>query len=169
MQLSMIRQVDDMKKLKLEKYTNDDFEKYFALVSNESVMAQITERAIPLDEAKMNYQKLLERNSKHELFGSYKVFDVDYIGLGHITVNEENPDEAEIGYMLLPAYWGKGYGTLIAAELIELAKQTKVSRLTAIIDPANIPSRKILLKHGFTSEKVCEIGGLPGEILGKSL
>jgi RimJ/RimL family protein N-acetyltransferase len=165
----MTRQVDEMKKLKLEKYTNDDFEKYFALVSNESVMAQITERAIPLDEAEANYRKLLERNSKHELFGSYKVFDEDYIGLGHVTVNEENPDEAEIGYMLLPAYWGKGYGTLIAAELIELAKQTNVSRLTAIIDPENIPSRKILLKHGFTSDKVCEIGGLPGEILSKLL
>ncbi|MGN7387837.1 GNAT family N-acetyltransferase [Sporosarcina sp. SAFN-015] len=158
-----------MKKLKLAKFMKDDFEKYFNLVSDESVMAQITERAIPLDEAEGNYQKLLERNGKHELFGSYKVIDKDYIGLGHITVNEDNPDEAEIGYMLLPAYWNKGYGTLIAAELIELAKQTNVSRLTAIIDPENIPSRKILLKYGFTSEKVCEIGGLPGEILSKSL
>jgi len=169
MQINITRQVDEMRKLKLEKYTTDDFEKYFALVSNESVMAQITERAIPVDEAETNYQKLLERNNKHELFGSYKVFDEDYLGLGHVTVNEDNPDEAEIGYMLMPAYWNKGYGTLIADKLIELAKQTNVSRLTAIIDPENIPSRKILLKHGFTSEKVCEIGGLPGEILGKLL
>ena len=158
-----------MKKMKLEKFTKDDFEKYFKLVSNESVMAQITERAIPLDEAEANFQKLLERNSKNELFGSYKVFDEDYIGLGHVTVNEDNPKEAEIGYMLLPACWGKGYGTLIAGELIELAKQTNVSRLTAIIDPENSPSRKILLKHGFASEKVCEIEGLPGEIFGKHL
>ncbi|WP_435368165.1 GNAT family N-acetyltransferase [Sporosarcina luteola] len=156
-------------KLRLAKFKNDDFEKYYALVSNESVMAQITERAIPLDEAEVNYRKLLERNSKHGLFGSYKVFDEDYIGLGHVTVNEDNPQEAEIGYMLLPAYWNKGYGTLIAAELIELAKHTNVNRLTAVIDPENIPSRKILLKHGFTSEKVCEIGGLPGEILGRFL
>lgn len=158
-----------LKKLKLDKYTNDDFEKYFVLVSDESVMAQITERAIPIDEAKVNYQKLLERNGRHELFGSYKVFDGNYIGLGHVTVNEDNPDEAEIGYMLLPAYWNKGYGTLIAGALIELAQQTNVKRLTAVIDPNNIPSRKILLKHGFTSEQVCEIGGLPGEIFGKFL
>lgn len=27
----------------------------------------------------------------------------------------------------------------------------------------NIPSRKILLSVGFTSEKVCEIDGLPGK------
>lgn len=158
-----------LKKLKLEKYTNEDFEKYFGLVSDESVMAQITERAIPIDEAKVNYQKLLERNGRHELFGSYKVFDDEYIGLGHVTVSEDNPDEAEIGYMLLPNYWNKGYGTLIAGDLIELAQRTNVKKLTAVIDPNNIPSRKILLKHGFTSEKVCEIGGLPGEIFGKFL
>ena len=165
----MLKVGEEMNKLKFAKFTNDDFEKYFALVSNASVMAQITERAIPLEEAEANYQRLLERNGKYELFGSYKVFDDDYIGLGHVTVNEDNPDEAEIGYMLLPVYWNKGYGTLIAGELIELAKQTNVSHLTAVIDPENIPSRKILLKHGFTSEKVCEIGGLPGEILGKIL
>lgn len=158
-----------LKKLKLDKYTNEDFDKYFRLVSDESVMAQITERAIPLNEAKANYQKLLERNGRHELFGSYKVFDDEYIGLGHVTVSEDNPDEAEIGYMLLPSYWNKGYGTLIAGYLIELAQRTNVKKLTAVIDPNNIPSRKILLKHGFTSEKVCEIGGLPGEIFGKFL
>ena len=62
-----------MNKLKFAKFTNDDFEKYFELVSNESVMAQITERAIPLEEAEANYQRLLERNGKYELFGSYKV------------------------------------------------------------------------------------------------
>lgn len=165
----MLKVGDKMNKLRLGKFTEDDFEKYFTLVSNASVMAQITERAIPLEEAEVNFQRLLERNGKYELFGSYKVFDNDYIGLGHVSVNEDNPKEAEIGYMLLPAYWNKGYGTLIAGELVELAKQTNVSLLTAVIDPENIPSRKILLKHGFTSEKVCEIGGLPGEILGKIL
>ncbi|OTW77740.1 GNAT family acetyltransferase [Bacillus thuringiensis serovar sumiyoshiensis] len=46
-----------------------------------------------------------------------------------------------------------------------MAKQTDVNVLKAIIDPNNIPSRKILLSVGFTSEKVREIDGLPGEIL----
>ncbi|OUA65029.1 GNAT family acetyltransferase [Bacillus thuringiensis serovar thailandensis] len=31
-----------------------------------------------------------------------------------------------------------------------------------MIDPNNIPSRKILLNISFTSKKVCEIDGLPG-------
>lgn len=161
-----------MYKLIFKKFEATDFKDYFQLVSNEKVMVQITERAIPLEEAKVNYQKLLKRNEKYELYGSYKVYNSvtnEFIGLGHLTLNENEIEEAEIGYMILPEYWGKGYGSKIAKKLIELAKQTKLSILKAIIDPENIPSRKILIKQGFTSAKICKIEGLPGEILSKLL
>ncbi|WP_459501310.1 GNAT family N-acetyltransferase [Bacillus sp. C1] len=161
-----------MQRLNFKKFEVTDFKDYFQLVSNEQVMVQITERAIPLKEAKVNYQKLLECNGKYKLYGSYKVYDSvtnEFIGLGHLTLNEKEREEAEIGYMILPIYWGKGYGTTIAKQLIELAKQTKLNVLKAIIDPENIPSRKILIKQGFTSEKICEIDGLPGEILSRSI
>ncbi|MEK4913180.1 MULTISPECIES: GNAT family N-acetyltransferase [Bacillus] len=157
-----------MHKLHFKKFEATDFSPYFQLVSNERVMAQITERAIPLEEAQNDYEKLLRRNEKHKLFGSYKVYDSatnEFIGLGHVTVNEDNVKEAEIGYMILPEHWGKRYGSYIARELIEIAKQTDVNVLKAIIDPNNISSRKILINVGFTSDVVCEIDGLPGEIL----
>ncbi|EJQ50604.1 Uncharacterized protein BWINRASL_02773 [Bacillus mycoides] len=159
-----------MHKLHFKKFEATDFNLYFQLVSNEKVMAQITERAIPLEEAQNDYEKLLQRNEKHKLFGSNKVYDSstnEFIGLGHVTVNEDSVKEAELGYMLLPEHWGKRYGSCIARELIEIAKQTDVNVLKAIIDPNNIPSRKILLNAGFTSDVVCEIDGLPGEILSK--
>lgn len=159
-----------MHKPHFKKFEATDFSPYFQLVSNERVMAQITERAIPLEEAQNDYEKLLRRNEKHKLFGSYKVYDSatnEFIGLGHVTVNEDNVKEAEIGYMILPKHWGKRYGSYIARELIEIAKQTDVNVLKAIIDPNNIPSRKILINVGFTSDVVCEIDGLPGEILSK--
>lgn len=161
-----------MHKLTFKKFEENDFKDYFKLVSNEQVMVQITERAILLKEAQVNYQKLLKRNENYENFGSYKVFDSvtgEYIGLGHLTLNENETEQAEIGYMLLPEYWGKGYGNTIAKQLIELAKKTRINKLKAIIDPENIPSKKILIKQGFTSEKICEIDGLPGEILSKVL
>ncbi|MEK7016089.1 GNAT family N-acetyltransferase [Bacillus sp. FSL R9-9410] len=159
-----------MHKLYFNKFEATDFNLYFQLVSNEEVMAQITERAIPLEEAQNDYEKLLQRNEKHKLFGSNKVYDSstnEFIGLGHITVNEDDLKEAELGYILLPEHWGKRYGSCIARELIEIAKQTDVNVLKAIIDPNNIPSRKILLNAGFTSDIVCEMDGLPGEILSK--
>lgn len=159
-----------MHKLHFKKFEATDFNIYFQLVSNERVMAQITERAILLEEAQNDYEKLLRRNEKHKLVGSYKVYDSatnEFIGLGHVTVHEDHVKEAEIRYMILPEHWGKRYGSYIARELIEIAKQTDVNVLKAIIDPNNIPSRKILINVGFTSDVVCEIDGLPGEILSK--
>ena len=105
-----------MHPLIFNKFETKDFNDYFKLVSNEQVMAQITERAIPLDEAQGNYQKLLQRNGKYEIFGSYKVHDritKEFIGLGHVTLNESKSQEAEIGYMLLPEYWGRDMVTLL--------------------------------------------------------
>lgn len=57
------------------KFTANDFELYYQLVSNERVMAQITERAIPLEEAKADFEKLLIRNDKNQIFGSYAFFN----------------------------------------------------------------------------------------------
>ena len=155
--------------LTLLKFQENDFDYYFRLVSNEKVMAQITERSIPYDEAQSNFTKLLKRNEKYDRYGSYKIMDCEnhFIGLGHLTLNEDNMEEAEIGYMILPEYWGMGYGTEIAKRLTNIANQSNIKILKAIIDPENIPSKKILINQGFISEKVCEIDGLPGEILTK--
>ncbi|KAB7668886.1 GNAT family N-acetyltransferase [Bacillus sp. B1-b2] len=161
-----------MNKLSYNKFTANDFSNYYSLVSDERVMAQITERSIPLAEAKDNYKKLLKRNEKHTIFGSYQFYCSEtgvFIGLGHLTINEEQEKEAELGYMLLPEHWGKGFGNEIASLLMSLAQKTDVTELKAIIDPANIPSRKILINQGFISEHVAEIDGLPGEILSLTL
>ncbi|RDU37174.1 N-acetyltransferase [Neobacillus piezotolerans] len=160
-----------MNGITLQKFDSTDFNNYFLLVSNEQVMSMITERSIPLEEAQGKFQKILKRNENYKTFGSYKVYNHtnEFIGLGSLILNEEKNDEAEIGYMLLPQYWGKGYGSVIAEALINKAKNTDVNRLTAIIDPKNKSSRKILLKSGFHSEKICEIEGLPGEILSRAI
>ncbi|MFP3719173.1 GNAT family N-acetyltransferase [Niallia circulans] len=154
------------------KFTANDFELYYQLVSNERVMAQITERAIPLEEAKADFEKLLIRNDKNQIFGSYAFFQPAsevFIGLGHVTLTEQELAEAELGYMLLPEHWGKGYGGVVADRLMSLVKQTDLKVIKAIIDPANRASRKILVSRGFTSAWIGEIEGLPGEILKKVL
>lgn len=154
------------------KFTANDFELYYQLVSNERVMAQITERAIPLEEAKANFEKLLIRNDKNQVFGSYAFFHPDshvFIGLGHVTLMKQELVEAELGYMLLPEHWGKGYGDMVADRLLSLVKQTDLKVIKAIIDPDNRASRKILVSRGFTSAWIGEIEGLSGEVLKKVL
>lgn len=86
-----------------------------------------------------------------------------------MTLTEQELAEAELGYMLLPEHWGKGYGGLVADRLMSLVKHTDIKVIKAIIDPANRASRKILVSRGFTSAWIGEIEGLPGEILKKVL
>ena len=52
-----------------------------------------------------------------------------------------------------------------AAKLIRTARRNGLPKLYAVIDPANTPSRKILVKQGFIHHEFKNFDGLPGEIL----
>ena len=154
---------------RLEKLLPEDFPVYYSLVGNEAVMAMITERAIPLEEARADYNQRMLENQFHPAFGHFKIIDTPsghFIGVGKLEIDRPDSDQAELGYMLLPAYWGKGIGSAVAQQLIEVArKHTFIKKLFAIIDPDNIPSRKILTNNGFVSKEFADFDGLPGEIL----
>lgn len=158
--------------INLYKFQEEDFDDYFRLVNNEKVMAQITERPISYKEAKINYQHVLERNQKFKDYGSYKIYDglgKEFVGLGSLLLNENQLSEAEIGYMILPEFWGQGYGKEIAGLLTEKAQKLELKQLKAVIDPNNIPLKKFLTNLGFKTEKICILDGLPGEIMYKIL
>jgi len=155
--------------LTLRKFTSHDFEDYFRLVGNVQVMAKITERALPRGEAKTDYENRLSRNSIAEDYGYYKITEAAsgaFIGLAKLEVEQADSDEAELGYILLPEFWGQGIGSRVAKQLIDRARELPgLKRLFAIIDPNNIPSRKILTNNGFISEAFRDFDGLPGELL----
>ena len=158
------------RRIYLKKIQPHDFEAFYAMVSNETIMAQITERALTKEEALRKFNELLRNSDLHNSFGSYMVLEVkdsSLLGSAKLEITPENQQEAELGFMLKPEFWGKGYGTEIAEILVEIAiKDPQLKRVYAIIDPDNAASRKILIKLGFTSEKVSEIDGLPSEIFG---
>ncbi len=145
----------------LEKLLAQDFESFYALTGNEKVMAMITERALSKEEALKKFNYFLQNNELHKSFGSFKVLEVGSSRLLGFS---------KLGYMLLPEYWGRGYGNEIAEHLLEVAKlDPDLKRVNAITDPDNIASRKILLKNGFVSEEVGKIDGLPSEVFGRKV
>lgn len=156
-------------KYKLEKFSENDFSHYFQLVNSEKVMEMITERPIGFEEAKADFEKLIENNSLDENFGNYQIIDAEtdeFLGLAKLEIKNKNSREAEIGYMILPKHWGKGIAGKVGKQLIEKAKtQKSIDRLFAIIDPKNLASRKILTNNGFVSKEFKDFDGLSGEIL----
>lgn len=70
-------------------------------------------------------------------------------GLIPITVN--NCIEFEFGFRLAKKYWNKGYGFLAAKQVLKIINDdAKLKRIISIINPENIPARKLLNKLNFT-------------------
>jgi ribosomal-protein-alanine N-acetyltransferase len=157
----------------LKKIVTEDFEGFCAMVENEKVMAMITERAMTRAEARKKFDDMLRNSGLDPLYGSFRVVEkksTELIGFAKLEITREKMDEAELGFMLLPVFWGLGLGSEIARILLDVAKSDpRLKRVYAIIDPNNEASRKILVNNGFRSEKMGEIDGLPGEILALSV
>lgn len=138
-----------------EKFVSEDDYKYFSkLAFNEEVMAMNFGRIFTLEEAAIVYKGIMKRSKQHEKFGDFKVFEKDtnnFMGIGTIVVNDDFT-EAEIEYMLLPEYWRKRFGSEIVEQLLKKAEEiVSIQKVTAIIAPNNIGSKKILLNNGFVS------------------
>ena len=155
--------------IRLEKFLSEDFPNYFLLVNDIKVMEMITERAIELEEAQNDFKKLIDNNQISENFGNFKILDFEtdgFIGLAKLEVEDKESEKAELGYMILPKYWGNGIAGKVGKQLIETAKeQNSIKKLFAIIDPKNLASRKTLINNGFISKEFKDFDGLPGEVL----
>ncbi|WP_148249969.1 GNAT family N-acetyltransferase [Raoultella terrigena] len=159
--------------LLLEKFSATHFSDYLKLVSNSDVMAMITERAVPCDEASRDFKRLLDDNAQNSDLGYYRITDDkqgNFIGLAKLASVADQPKTAELGYMLLPEYWGLGIANQVATILIEQARRnSEISTLIAIIDPANLASKKILTNNRFITRELRDFDGLPGEILQRAV
>lgn len=149
-------------------YGSMDQSLYTQLVFDINVMRYITEKAETPSEAKENFEKIIHYNqNNHDITGYYKIMsEQTYIGFGKLSWTDKQ--EIEIGYMILPNYWGKGYASkFIKDQLhkIQTSPQLEKVPVLAIIDPNNLASKKILLKNGFTSVWKGIEEGLPSEHL----
>jgi RimJ/RimL family protein N-acetyltransferase len=132
-------------------YTETDFDNYLSLVSNADVMKMVTGRPDIESEARKRLERMLLINQENPKIGLYKVsLRSNGNFVGHAKLEGTKKNEAEIGYLLMPEFWGKGYGSEIAEKLVDQGKLiNEIHNLIAIIDPENIASKRILEKQGF--------------------
>lgn len=154
---------------RLDKVRDEDYDLYFQLVGNAEVMAMITDRPFETQEAQAGFEKLLEQNKVLADFGHFKISATAtgaFMGFAKLVVDHKEGHEAEIGFMLLPQFWGHGIAGSATEELIASAKSMRtIRKIKAVLDPQNKASRKILVDNGFVSESLGEIDGLPEEVM----
>lgn len=91
-------------------------------------------------------------------FGAFSIYlkiGNEFIGTCALAMKKPaDPSTAEIGYRLLPDYWGKGYATEACGELLYLATDTGfLRRVNALIDPDNVRSIAVVRKLGFVYQE----------------
>lgn len=133
-------------------YGKDDFEYILELFTCEEIMKMNYGRIFTFEECIDFYNKLVKENLLSGEFGTYKVIDRNsgkFIGFGAMVLNEDFT-EAEIEYLLIPSYWGRGFGRELVSELLKIAEESEwVIRVKASVSPSNIKSKNILKNYGF--------------------
>src|SRR5580700_7440550 len=86
-------------------------------------------------------------------FWIFRDSDGCIVGHGGLFNSPREAAEVEVGYVIKPAYWGRGLATEITAASLEVGfKLLDLQRIIAIAQPANAPSRRVMEKCGMVFE-----------------
>lgn len=148
-------------RLLFREFIHDDFQYFSSIFSNDEVMKYAYMDRIQ-DENEMTeyFSKILNNVGINQSRNSYEfaVFLRDektFIGLAIIEVGYHfsRAKYGEIGYFLLPKYWGKGYATEIAEAITDFCFiELKFHKVVASCNANNSQSEKIMKKIGMTKE-----------------
>ena len=146
----------ETERLLLRRVNSNDVKEIFALRSNPETMKYIPRPLVKTDEDALEHIAMIDSkidsnegiNWAITLKNNPKLIGV----IGHYRIKPENY-RAELGYMLLPEYHGKGIVSEAVKEAVKYGFQVmKLNSLEAIIDPDNHASAKVLEKNGFVKE-----------------
>ena len=146
----------ETERLLLRRLTAADVNEMYLLRSNPEIMKYIPRPlAANTEEALEHIKTIDEKIESNEginwaitLKGNPKLIGI----IGHYRIQPENY-RAEIGYMLLPDYHGKGITTEAIKRVVQYGfEEMQLHSIEAIIAPENYASEKVLQKNGFVKE-----------------
>lgn len=146
----------ETERLILRRITNNDVDEVFELRSNPETMKYIPRPLAKTTEDALEHIVMIEDkietnigiNWGISLKNSPKLLGI----IGFYRMQPENY-RAEIGYILLPEFHGKGIITEAVNRLITYGfDDLKLHSIEAVIDPENFASEKVLQKCGFVKE-----------------
>ena len=75
--------------------------------------------------------------------------------IGHVIYHAYDEQSVEIGWVLLPEYWGRGYASALTDRLIDRARQEQKS-IVIECAPAQAATKRIAIKKGFRACGSCD-------------
>ena len=138
-------------RLRVRTINNQDHERFFLLQGDPAVMRFI--RPIKTREESDKALNEMLASGEPEEGGRWMVEEKDsnrFVGTLAIIPVPYDTTKIQLGYALVPGFWGKGYATELAiAGLDYFWKHSDRNEIYAITEVPNIASQKVLLKAGF--------------------
>jgi ribosomal-protein-alanine N-acetyltransferase len=146
----------ETERLYLRRLVKEDVNEVFALRSDKEVMKYIPRPLVKTEEDALEHIAMIDAKIENNEGINWAITLKDnpkLIGIiGHYRIKPEH-FRAEIGYMLLPEYHGKGIIVEAIKETLNYGFQVmKLHSIEAIIDPENLASESVLQKSGFVKE-----------------
>lgn len=135
--------------------TEDDWALFLQLYHNEQVLQYVSD---PLSECQI--RQLFDERLKPWRIGDlhwlclvavekYSGNAVGVCGFHGLDIDADAPVTAEVGYLFLPEYFGKGYATLTLQATLNYGAQLGVELWHAVVTEGNTGSGRVLEKCGF--------------------
>ncbi|MFV8376102.1 GNAT family N-acetyltransferase [Flavobacterium sp. LB1P71] len=146
----------ETERLLLRRIDANDVNEIFALRSNSETMKYIPRPLVKTTEDALEHIAMIDAKIETNEGINWAITlkdDPKLIGLiGHYRIKPEH-FRAEIGYMLLPEFNGKGIIPEAVKEAIRYGFEVmQLHSIEAIIHPENFGSEKVLQKSGFVKE-----------------
>ena len=139
------------RRLALRRFTLDDLELLDRLNSDPQVMRYI---GGPIDRAKteaMLKVRILEYYAEHPGLGMWATLERSSgacVGV-HLLNHIQGESFIQVGYVLFPQHWGRGYATEMSLALLRYGfAELGLPQIVGITDLPNLESQRVLLKAG---------------------
>ena len=131
-------------RLLLRRPTHDDLEAFFEIMSNPSAMRYWS--TLPHADRDVTRVWLSQMVAREQTGGQHFVIELDGRVIGEVGAGRL----PEFGFILHPAYWGRGFATEASRGVIDhIFAVTGASELKADVDPRNAASLSVLNRLGF--------------------
>lgn len=143
-------------RLRGTKPTRDDFPHFRGLDTNPSVQRFLFARICTIEESHERLEKFIRHWRDHR-FGewSFRLQSGEFVGTCGLFYDViDDTEVVALGYVLDEPYWGHGYASEMARAAMRVAfDELQVAEVYGVIDPVNVPSRRVLEKNGFSFVK----------------
>jgi len=150
-------------RIKLRKVNQSDIESIHRGLSHPDVIKYygVSYMTLEATQEQMDWYANLERTGTGQWFAVEDISTGTFLGAGGFNDVDNTHHKAEIGFWLLPEYWGKGYMKEAMPLLLQYgAGDLALHRIEGFVDPENANCKKAIVKCGFDYEgtmRDCEV------------